>query len=344
MNHSNFATVEKNEVKPINSHLSLFGCKNIKMNLNKIIKSTALFAIAVCTTISMQAQNNRHASMHEDYIAGIGNNANKIKNEETNKFVNGVLGNETEEVSISEIDEQYGWDSPRVNCYDGVEIPAIAKIDVRGFYMPVSGEVTSGYGYRPRFRRMHRGIDLNLNTGDTVRAAFNGRVRIVNYEARGYGKYVVIRHDNGLETVYGHFSKHLVERNQFVKAGEPIGLGGNTGRSFGAHLHFETRYLGVAINPAAIIDFENATVHSDVFTFNKTTYQNSRNYSPAAAQKAYAKKSYKSKANKKSKKYSKSKSKSKKSVASKNSKSKRYKSKATANAKSKSKSRSKKKS
>lgn len=311
------------------------------MNLNKIIKVTTLFAITICTTISLQAQNNRHASMHKDYIAGIGNNANKIKNEETNKFVNGVLGNETEEITISEIDEQYGWDSPRVNCYDGITVPATAKIDVTGFYMPVPGQLTSSYGYRPRFRRMHRGVDLNLNTGDTVRAAFNGRVRIVNYEAGGYGKYVVIRHDNGLETVYAHFSKHLVERNQFVKAGEPIGLGGNTGRSFGAHLHFETRYMGVAVNPAAIIDFGNATVHSDVFTFNKTTYQNARNYSPAAAQKSYAKKSYNSKATKKSKSYSKSR-KSKKSVASKSSKSKHYNSKATASAKSKSKSKSKK--
>ena len=303
------------------------------MNLNKLITTTVSFAIVLCVSVAAQAQNNRHASLHKDYIAGIGNNANKIKNEETNKFVNGVLGNETQELTISDIDEQFGWDSPRVNCYDGIEIPATAKIDVTGFYMPVSGQLTSAYGYRPRFRRMHRGVDLNLNTGDTVRAAFNGRVRIVNYEAKGYGKYVVIRHDNGLETVYGHFSKHLVERNQFVKAGEPIGLGGNTGRSFGAHLHFETRYLGVAINPAAIIDFDNATVHSDVFTFNKTTYQNSRNYSPAAAQKSYAKKTYKSKAKSKSKKYSKSKSKSKKSKAT-----------ASSKTKSKSKSKSKKKS
>ena len=299
------------------------------MNLNKLITTTVSFAIALCVSVATQAQDNRHASMHKDYIAGIGNNANKIKNEETNKFVKGVLGNETEELTVSDIDEQFGWDSPRVNCYGGIEIPATAKIDVTGFHMPVPGELTSAYGYRPRFRRMHRGVDLNLNTGDTVRAAFNGRVRIVNYEARGYGKYVVIRHDNGLETVYGHFSKHLVERNQFVKAGEPIGLGGNTGRSFGAHLHFETRYLGVAINPAAIIDFENATGHSDVFTFNKTTYQNSRNYSPAAAQKSYAKKSYKSKAKKS--KYSKSKSKKSKKY----SKSKSKKSKATASAKTK---------
>ena len=300
------------------------------MNLSKVLKTTASLAIALCATISAQAQDNRHASMHKDYIAGVGNNANKIKNEETNKFVKGVLGTETEDFTISDIDEQFGWESPRVNCYEGVEVPATAKIDVTGFYMPVPGQVTSNYGYRPRFRRMHRGIDLNLNTGDTVRAAFNGRVRIVNYEAKGYGKYVVIRHDNGLETVYAHFSKHLVERNQYVKAGEAIGLGGNTGRSFGSHLHFETRYMGVAINPAAIIDFGNSTVHSDVFTFNKTTYQNARDYSPAAAQKASTKKSSKSKASKKS---SKSKSKSKKKSTSKKKSSK--KSKSTASTKTK---------
>ena len=290
------------------------------MNLSKVLKTTASLAIALCATISAQAQDSRHASMHKDYIAGVSNNANKIKNEETSKFVNGVLGTETEEITISDIDEQFGWESPRVNCYEGVEVPATAKIDVTGFYMPVPGKVTSNYGYRPRFRRMHRGIDLNLNTGDTVRAAFNGRVRIVSYEAKGYGKYVVIRHDNGLETVYAHFSKHLVERNQYVKAGEAIGLGGNTGRSFGSHLHFETRYMGVAINPAAIIDFSNSTVHSDVFTFNKTTYQNARDYSPAAAQKASVKKSSKSKSYKKSSAKKKSKSKKKASSKKKSSK------------------------
>lgn len=318
------------------------------MNLNKIIKTTTLFLIALCATVSTQAQSNRHAMMHKNYIAGVGNNANKIKNEETNKFVNGVLGNEQESITISDIDESYGWNSPRVNCYEGVEIPAIAKIDVTGYHMPVPGAVTSNYGYRPRFRRMHRGVDMRLSTGDTVRAAFNGRVRIVNYEAGGYGNYVVLRHDNGLETVYGHFSKHLVKRNQYVKAGEPIGLGGNTGRSFGAHLHFETRYMGVAINPAAIIDFANATVHSDVFTFNKNTYQNARNYSPAAAQKSYAKstyqakKTYTSKANKS--RYTKSSSKKSKSASVKAAKSssKKSKSKATASSKSKSKSKSKK--
>ena len=86
----------------------------------------------------------------------------------------------------------------------------------------------------------------------------------------GYGKYVVIRHDNGLETIYGHLSKQLVEENQLVKAGEVIGLGGNTGRSTGSHLHFETRFLGIAINPIYMFDFPKQDIVADTYTFRKT--------------------------------------------------------------------------
>ncbi len=281
------------------------------MNLNKIIKKTTLLAVSICTTLSISAQNNTapsaHSEAHQKYIAGVNNNSNKIKNEETNKFVNGVIGNtevnvEAEEnigATASTVSIKHGWDNPRVNCYTDVQVPATAKIDVRGFHMPVPGAVTSAYGYRPKFRRMHRGVDMRLREGDEVRAAFSGTVRIVNYEANGYGNYVVIRHDNGLETVYGHLSKHKVKRNQVVKAGDVIGLGGNTGRSFGAHLHFETRYMGVAINPAAIIDFANGEVHNDLFAFDKSTYQNAKNQSSVVAKKSYAKKTYTKKSSKK---------------------------------------------
>ena len=150
--------------------------------------------------------------------------------------------------------------------------------------MPHPGYVTSPYGYRRRFRRMHKGIDLKANTGDTVRAAFDGKVRITKYERKGYGYYVVIRHTNDLETVYGHLSKFLVEPDTYVRAGDPIALAGNTGRSTGSHLHFETRYMGYAINPAAIFDFANQTTHTDTYTFDKNTYQKARNFSPEATQ------------------------------------------------------------
>lgn len=127
--------------------------------------------------------------------------------------------------------------------------------------------VTSNYGYRARYRREHKGIDLALRTGDDVRAAFDGKVRIRGYERGGYGNYIVIRHPNGLETVYGHMSRCIAKEGQIVRAGEVIGKGGSTGRSTGPHLHFETRFLGIDINPARIIDFEVGAPQSDYFTF-----------------------------------------------------------------------------
>ncbi len=159
------------------------------------------------------------------------------------------------------------WNNQYVHRYD-VEMPEEYKIDLRHFCMPTpSTRITSDYGYRASFRRQHKGLDIKVYIGDTIRSAFSGKVRIVDYERRGYGKYVVIRHPNGLETIYGHLSKHLVRENQIVEAGEPIGLGGNTGRSTGSHLHFETRFLGEAINPAEMFDFVAQDVTGDYYIF-----------------------------------------------------------------------------
>lgn len=168
-------------------------------------------------------------------------------------------------------DELYGsnWDNRWVDPYRKADIafPDSFAIDCTSFTFPIDTmvRVTSKYG--PRRRRMHKGIDLKVQVGDTIRAAFDGKIRIRNFERRGYGNYLVVRHPNGLETVYGHLSKFLVDVNQIVKAGEPIGLGGNTGRSTGSHLHFETRFLGQAINPAEIIDFENQVPNQDMYVF-----------------------------------------------------------------------------
>ena len=161
------------------------------------------------------------------------------------------------------------WSNQYVHAYGKeVIIPESYTIDLTGFHMPTpSTRITSPFG--PRWRRMHNGLDLKVNIGDTIVAAFDGKVRIVRYERRGYGKYVVIRHDNGLETIYGHLSKQLVEENQLVKAGEVIGLGGNTGRSTGSHLHFETRFLGIAINPIYMFDFPKQDIVADTYTFRK---------------------------------------------------------------------------
>lgn len=160
------------------------------------------------------------------------------------------------------------WNQERVNPYtpSKMDLPDSIVIDLSNYCMPHNGYITSNYGWRRR--RMHRGIDIKVLTGDTIRAAFDGKVRLTKYERRGYGYYVIIRHDNGLETIYGHLSKFLVKPDQVVRAGEPIALGGNTGRSTGSHLHFETRYLGMDINPNAIFDFNSKTIKVEELTFS----------------------------------------------------------------------------
>lgn len=171
--------------------------------------------------------------------------------------------------------------SPASRLYDdwnntyahrATELPDSFRINLKHFCMPCKSRVvTSNFG--ARWGRAHKGLDIKVYIGDTIRAAWAGKVRIVKYEGAGYGKYVVIRHNNGLETIYGHMSAWLVEENQTVKAGQPIGLGGNTGRSTGSHLHFETRLCGVALNPAIFFDFRNQDVVADYYMFRKTTYE-----------------------------------------------------------------------
>ncbi|WP_255495340.1 M23 family metallopeptidase [Dysgonomonas sp. 521] len=174
-------------------------------------------------------------------------------------------------------EELYGgiWNNRYVNAYRSIEnIPDTFKVSLANFTMPTMGYITSNFG--PRRRRMHYGIDLKVQVGDTIYAAFDGKVRVKQYERRGYGYYLALRHTNGLETVYGHLSAFLVEEDQVVKSGDPIALGGNTGRSTGSHLHFEIRFLGNPINPARIVDFDNKVCHRDTYTVTRNSYSVSR--------------------------------------------------------------------
>ncbi|MDE6491425.1 MAG: peptidoglycan DD-metalloendopeptidase family protein, partial [Muribaculaceae bacterium] len=248
------------------------------------------FAIAIITFSAGAfafAQDYRppaaHQAEHSDLIAAQHNIGDQIKVQDTEQFLENLFPEE-EEPEMDIYTE--GWNSQAVNCYINSVVPQTHDINVSNFCMPCPGYVTSPYGYRRRFRRMHKGVDLKVQIGDTIRAAFDGKVRLTRFERRGYGYYVVLRHTNELETVYGHLSKFLVEPDQYVKAGDPIALGGNTGRSTGPHLHFETRYMGYAINPSAIFDFANQTTHTDIYTFDKSTYMDARDYSPGRA--AYA--------------------------------------------------------
>ena len=226
------------------------------MNFNCIIK-TGLVAVAAMVSLS---------SFSQDLIARQAPIDKKLKTVDSLALQKQIRAEQSEYPALSLYPN---WNNQYVHAYGNAIIPDTYTIDLTGFHMPTpSTKITSPFG--PRWRRMHNGLDLKVNIGDTIVAAFDGKVRIVKYERRGYGKYVVIRHDNGLETVYGHLSKQLVEENQLVKAGEVIGLGGNTGRSTGSHLHFETRFLGIAINPIYMFDFPKQDIVADTYTFRKT--------------------------------------------------------------------------
>lgn len=165
----------------------------------------------------------------------------------------------------------FNW-MPGYNLYQNFDIITIHyrhqgsaprdTIDLTGYHHPAQFKKTSDYGWR--HRRMHRGVDLGYPVGTPVAAAWDGIVRISKgSNTGGYGNLVVIRHNNGLETYYAHLSRRLVNPGQTVKAGDIIGLGGNTGRSYGAHLHFEIRYLGNDINPNRLVDFDNFKLKYD---------------------------------------------------------------------------------
>ncbi|HVA98372.1 MAG TPA: M23 family metallopeptidase [Bacteroidia bacterium] len=137
------------------------------------------------------------------------------------------------------------------------------------FVQPYIGAITSNFGFR-RYR-YHYGIDIKLNKGDSVSAAFDGKVRFTQHN-RSYGNVIIIRHNNGLETIYAHLSKILVHPNENVVAGEKIGLGGSTGHSTGNHLHFEIRYKGHPIDPTTIISFDNHSLLMDNLYITKNTF------------------------------------------------------------------------
>ena len=229
------------------------------MQFKKTIKTLALTAVMALATVPAAAQ---------DLLARQAPVDKKLKAVDT--------------LALRELIQREQAGAPSAQLYKdwnnryahrATELPDSFSINLKHFCMPTSSRIiTSNFG--SRWGRMHKGLDIKVYIGDTIRAAFDGKVRIVRYEANGYGNYVVIRHNNGLETIYGHMSKHLVAENEQVRAGDPIGLGGNTGRSTGSHLHFETRLCGVALNPALMFDFREQDVTGDYYAFNRSTYDN----------------------------------------------------------------------
>lgn len=226
------------------------------MTFKKIVNFFAVSAIMAMTSqtanaqdlIAKQAPVDRRATSIDTIVI------NRLQEAEENENPSALLYND--------------WNTSRT--HSSGTLPEVFKIDLRGFHMPTPSRViTSNFGRR--WGRAHKGLDIKVYIGDTIRSAFSGKVRVVGYDARGYGKYIVIRHNNGLETYYGHLSRQIIRKNQIVRAGQPIGLGGNTGRSTGSHLHFETRLCGVAINPALMFDFANQDVTGDFYTYRRST-------------------------------------------------------------------------
>ncbi len=170
-----------------------------------------------------------------------------------------------------------GWDTTNIHTVkadmkslnDSVREFALYSDHNCGYVHPFSGRVTSKFG--PRKKRYHYGVDIDLETGDSVNVAFDGKVRIAK-KSKSYGNVIVVRHDNGLETYYAHLSKINVAVGQEVFAGDVIGLGGNTGRSRGSHLHFEIRYLGHPINPTEIISFDDKKLVSNMLCIDNATF------------------------------------------------------------------------
>jgi len=212
----------------------------------------------------------------------------KAKREDTTKFaVNSPLmeenseseeieGLDTLQITFPSHDLYSSWDTNVAHPYkfnecfkeDSVVIELTCE---SGFVLPYRGPLTSLFGWRKY--RPHYGTDINLETGDTVVSSFDGMVRVAR-PYHGYGNCVIVRHNNGLETVYAHLSKILVESGQLVHAGAVLGLGGNTGHSYGSHLHFEIRYLGQALDTQDFIDYEKGELKSTTFVLRKQDVEN----------------------------------------------------------------------
>ncbi|MCF0176538.1 MAG: peptidoglycan DD-metalloendopeptidase family protein [Bacteroidales bacterium] len=175
------------------------------------------------------------------------------------------------------------WTSKTTNPY-GIPVDSLDNTtaiwlvdDIGQYHCPYIGSVYARGKFMMRSGRRHLGVDLPLKTGDPIYATFEGKVRYSGY-MHGYGNFVIIRHSNGLETFYGHLSKRNVEENDWVNAGDVIGLGGSTGRSTGPHLHFETRYNGYAFDPQWLIDFQSGTLRHRLFVLKKRYFSISNSF------------------------------------------------------------------
>jgi len=193
-----------------------------------------------------------------------------LKNDEGNEEGNEDAGAESEEAEAELEADMAAADSATVDSLQKL------TLDMTTAFVPsASRRISAPYGIRTY--RMHRGVDLGLCHGEdrTIVAAFKGVVVKVRNQGRrkGYGKYVILDHGNGLTTLYAHLASWQVNVGDTLQAGDTIGVGGNTGRSFGAHLHFEMRFNGNYIDPATVFNFEEGTFHNAMTEIDEVKLQ-----------------------------------------------------------------------
>lgn len=197
----------------------------------------------------------------------------ELERSKTNTAINTTPGSKFSSLPAADMYEAFDLENFFIPAGEE-RLPELLNLPVENdslgaYTAPICGIVTSNYGWRDK--RMHKGIDIDLNKGDKVLAAFDGMVRIARH-GNGYGNVVIVRHYNGLETVYAHLSKIKVKAGQIVTSGQLVGLGGATGHATGTHLHFEVRYKGHALNPANLICFDEGRMYNDTITIRKSKY------------------------------------------------------------------------
>jgi murein DD-endopeptidase MepM/ murein hydrolase activator NlpD len=244
------------------------------------MKRTLFVAVALLTALELFAQDSLAVKALDTVVSPIVVDTLKTENPALSVLLfNDGTWRYVQNRTIEQDSTIYGkfWDTENVSAYRTVSIDSIPKAvainlvdSLKHYRYPYVGRVTSRYGMR--HRRPHNGIDIALKVGDTICAAFDGRVRFSKATNTGYGTLVIIRHDNGIETYHGHLSARLVEENDRVVAGQPIGLGGNSGRSTGPHIHFETRYYGQSFDPERIINFRTGELRRDHLLLKKGYY------------------------------------------------------------------------
>jgi len=233
-------------------------------------KMTLISLFCVCLFSASYSLCPDDSLFHDTLRSSIA--GSETQEDDFQKGINNLFENEQFDIDTS------SWNNTKINAghFDSETWPDTARIILvdsalkRYYVHPFKNCVTSNFGQRKWL--WHYGVDIRLSKGDTVRAAFDGIVRVTEFDRHGYGKAVVIRHASGLETIYGHLSRQMVGLNQKVRAGDVIGFGGNTGRSTGSHLHFEMRFYGEPFDPNLVIDFDKYELKNDTLVLSKADF------------------------------------------------------------------------